>query len=218
MSWVFIQSSSASQSTSSASSTSAESKSSSSVTPSVSAPLSNTARRQVDLKPIKTVLSYTGVVTWSSSSAFANAIVMNPYNSSEWGSFQLLYDEYKVDKIDVLMNLAGPIDLGPSYSNVVLAYDSGYVSTPLTFDATCNYRNSKIPEICTCRPYAKYEIKCDDPINLASPYEKLIGWQQCGIASGIGYGTLLTGSSATLPSTQGVPIRLRFHVTFRQRR
>jgi hypothetical protein len=171
------------------------------------------------IRTLNTILRIEGALTCSSTAVTSTAIAPAISGSNDWASFAALYDEFKVNSIDVVFNF------GPIVASTDSAFQSGIAtaidpneSAAVTYANLSDYQTFVLHPITAYRPQVRRSWPCRACYNLSNHMLDQ-PWQQCSQQANFRYTTLLIASNLQLSSTvaYSVPYVLTYHVSFRMR-
>jgi hypothetical protein len=170
-------------------------------------------------RTVNTILRIEGALACSSTAATSVAIAPALSGSNDWASFAALYDEFKVNSIDVVFSF------GPIVASTDSAYQSGIAtaidpneSAAVTYANLSDYQNFVLHPITSFRPQVRRSWGVACPYNISNHMLDR-PWQATAQQANVRYTTLLAASNLQLSSTvaYSVPYVLTYHVSFRMR-
>lgn len=183
---------------------------------------SSSIQRSMQVPVNRSLLRIAGTINCSSTAATSVALAPALSGSNDWASFAALYDEFKLDRVDIALNFGLIMSQSSTaagiYSGVASAIDPNY-SAAVTYANLSDYQNYRLHPVTTVAPFVRRAWPAPAPHDVTTN-AMLTEWQPVDNIGNIGFHTFLLATAATV-NTSGsaqIPYVLTYHVSFRMRR
>jgi len=165
-----------------------------------------------------TTLSIVNSINCGTSSPTNNGIALQVSGASEFSSFAALFDEYRVDSIDISWAFNDILERsGDGLLVWIHAFDPT-LATGMLAGSLADYSNSQIVDVAPgYKQLFHFRVKRPRATVYASDLV-IPEWQTTATASTYCYGTDLLSSTGSLTAAGYLTYMIKFHVSFRNRR
>lgn len=169
---------------------------------------------------ITAVLTLSEQFTVASAAPLSSSLSLSVNGCAEFATFQQLFDEFRVDKIEWMMDLASACSVTNIYgARPTQAFTFTNYTAPTSWQAATDNSSFNLLDPCPGHFVFKHMIKPVPMINVGiSPFTTVRGWQQTTASSNWRNGIVGYHVRDACSATFQVPYFIRFYVSFRGRR